>query len=252
MKAIILAAGYATRLYPLTKDQPKALLAVGEKTILGHIMDKIEQVLEIDEILIVTNNRFQKNFDSWLQTYNPKKKTHIINDGTNTNEERLGAIGDIHFVIRNQRINDDLMVIAGDNLFEFKLKDFADLYNRKDASIIALYDIKEKSKAANKYGIVAINEQKQIVSFEEKPAEPKSSLVSTACYIFTKDTITKFEEYAAQASSKDNPGDFIKWLLPKEKIYGFVFSERWFDIGSFEALEEAYEAHSQKMKINSN
>lgn len=245
MKALILAAGYATRLYPLTKDQPKALLAVGDKTILGHIMDKLENSPQIDEIFIVTNDRFEGNFDRWLQTYTPTKRTQIISDGTKSNDDRLGAVGDIHFVINHQNIKDDLMVIAGDNLFEFSLQDFIDFYNEKSTNIVALFDIKEKSKAANKYGVVAINEQNKIAVFEEKPPEPKSSLVSTGCYIFPKDSLKRLDEYIAEPTHKDNPGEFLSWLLPKEPIHGFVFSEGWFDIGSFEALEEAYKTYGK-------
>jgi glucose-1-phosphate thymidylyltransferase len=248
MKCILLCAGYATRLYPLTENQPKALLAVGEQTILGHIMDRVEQVDEIDEVYIITNDRFVDNFTSWKNSYGPKKKVVVISDGTSSNDERLGAVGDIKFLLDHQEVNDDLLIVAGDNLFEFSLKELTSFFKEKGASVVALYDIQDKQKAAGKYGIVETDGEGKFVGFEEKPEQPKTSLVSTGCYVLTRAALQKFHTYSEDSTKNDNPGDFIKWLSEQEAVYGFTFSERWFDIGSFEALEEAYEAHKDKVE----
>lgn len=244
MKCIILAAGYATRLYPLTQNQPKALLAVGEKTILGHIMDKVEQLKEVDEVLIVTNDRFLSHFQSWLKTYKPKKTVSIINNGTNSNEERLGAVKDMHFAMQKKNISDDVLLIAGDNLFEFSLKKFIGFFKEKNASVIALYDIKDKAKGAKKLGIAMIDAKNRIIDFEEKPKEPKSALAATCCYVLKKESMQKLPQ-CVQEGKIESPGNFIEWLRKRESIYGFVFSESWFDIGSFEALEKANEVYSR-------
>ncbi len=243
MKCIILAAGYATRLYPLTENQPKALLAVGEKTILSHIMDKVEQLEEIDEVFIVTNDRFLKNFQSWQKTYKPKKATHIISNGTKTNEERLGAVRDMHFAVQHKNIYNDVLLIAGDNLFEFSLKQFVDFFREKNASAIALYNIKDKSKAAKKLGVAVIDNNNRITDFEEKPAQPKSSLAATCCYLLKRESLRKLQEYIHAGRKSDHPGDFIGWLGQQEMLYGFAFTESWFDIGSPESLERANEAY---------
>lgn len=239
MKAIILAAGYATRLYPLTKDKPKPLLAVAGKPMVEHILGKIEALDEVDRIFIVTNNKFYGNFKEWLNSFSYPKKIKIINDGTNTNEDRLGAIGDADFVIKQERIDDDVLVIAGDNLFEFSLRDFADYFKKKKTSIIALYDMKDKSRVANKLGVVMIDKNKRVIDFEEKPAEPKSTLAATACYLYTKEDIKKLKDYLKGRKAVDASGHFFEYISRQKPAYAFTFEGRWWDIGSMEQLEEA-------------
>lgn len=244
MKCIILCAGYATRLYPLTQNQPKALLTVGENTILGHIIEKVKPLEEVDEVFIVTNDRFLGNFKSWLKTYKPKKVVELVSNGTKTNEERLGAVGDMYLTMQRKNIKEDILLIAGDNLFDFSLKEFMNFFKEKDASVVALYDIKDKSKAAKKLGVAMIDTENRITDFEEKPAQPKSTLAATCCYALKGESIRKLPEYM-RVGRKDNPGDFIEWLRKQEDIYGFTFSGNWFDIGSFEALEKANEAYGK-------
>ena len=209
-------------------------------------MDKLEKIPEVDEVFVVTNSKFVGHFKSWKETNKSRKKMTIVDDGTLRNEDRLGAIGDIHFVLQNENIKDDVLVVAGDNLFEFSLKKFVDFYKKKKGSIIAAYDLKDRKKLAHKYGVVELDGEGRIVHFEEKPAKPKTSLASTACYIFSKDDLKKVPDYIQRSDRYDNPGDFIKWLNEKSPVYGFTFIEKWFDIGSFEALEEAYEAYGKK------
>lgn len=239
MKAIILAAGYAIRLHPITKDKPKPLLVIAGRPIIEHILLRIEELNKVDEIFIVTNNRFYSKFEEWLKSFKINKKINIINDLTNSNEDRLGAIGDIDFVIKKKHINDDLLVIAGDNLFEFSLSHLVNFFDNKKKSTVALFDIKDRAIAAKKYGIVEVDNDLKIIGFEEKPAEPKTTLISTACYIFTKHDIQMLERCINENNKPDNLGDFIKWLSYKEDIFGYIFSEKWFDIGDHNQLNEA-------------
>ena len=247
IKAVILGAGYATRLYPLTHNTPKPLLKIGNKPIIEHILYRVLEVEAIDSIFIVTNDKFYPHFMEWKRHYHANVPIKIINDGTKTNEDRLGAIGDIDFVVKKEKIDDDLMVIAGDNLFEFSLRHLAEFFRHKGGSCVALYDLEEESKVAGKYGVVRIGENHRIIDFEEKPQMPKSTLASTACYIFSRDDIEELERCIAEHKKPDNSGDFIKYLSSKKHVFGFVFTENWFDIGSHEQLKEADEFWSKKI-----
>lgn len=244
MKAIILAAGYATRLHPLTKDKPKPLLEVKGKLIIEHIIGKLEELDELQEIFIVTNNKFFEHVQQWLSGFNSTKKIKIIDDQTKSNEDRLGAIGDINFVIEKENINDDLLVIAGDNLFELSLIDVVNLFKEKNSSVVAVYDVKD-TELSKKYGIVTMDEDNKIINFEEKPDKPKSTLASTGIYIYTKDILKDIREYI-KGHDADKPGSFLEWLYQKRDIYCFVSKERWYDIGSFEQLEEAKRGFKSK------
>ncbi len=238
MKAILLAAGYGTRLHPLTLNQPKPLLKVAGKPMIEHILFRIEEIDDVDEIFIVTNHKFHPHFQDWSKNYKSNKKITVLNDGTKTNETRLGAIGDIHFVVKNKNVDEDILVVGGDNLFEFSLHHMNIFFNEKKSPVIALYDVKDK-ELAKQYGIVDLNKEKKIIGFQEKPSEPKSTLASTACYIFSREDLEELEKCIQQGNKPDNLGDFIKHLSERKHVYGFVFSERWFDIGSKEQLDKA-------------
>ena len=244
MKAIILAAGYGTRLKQITRHTPKPFTLVARKSIVQHIIEKIVKIPHLDEIIIVTNNFFNQFVLNWVTDFTalePKIKIPIkvLNDGTNTNEERLGAVGDIHFTVMSENIDDDIFVIGGDNLFEFNILDFYKFFIKKGSSVVALHRFEEKSKVAGKFGIALIDNNSKIIEFEEKPENPKSLLASTACYFFTKADVKELEQCIAEKRKPDNLGDFIKWLSEKGDVYGFVFSEKWIDIGSPEQLNEA-------------
>ncbi len=243
MKALILAAGYATRLYPLTEHRPKPLLEVAGKPIVEHIINKIESIQEISEILIITNHRFHDHFSIWLNHYQSPKKIKLINDGTFSNDDRLGAVGDINFVLKEEDIDEDLLVIAGDNLFGFLLQDFVDAFNNHGSSVLAFYDMKDIEKVRKRFGVGLLQEN-EVVDFEEKPAEPRSTLAATACYLFSKCDLQLVEELVEKGGA-DAPGDLVKWLVQRSKVNGFVFDEHWFDIGSFESLKEAEEEYSK-------
>ena len=245
MKSIILAAGYATRLYPLTKNKPKSLLMVGKKPIIEHIIDKLEEIEELDEIFIITNDKFFGHFEKWLKNFKFTKKIKIINDKTKSNDDRLGAIGDIEFAINREKINDNILVIAGDNLFEFSLIDIIELSKKKNSTVIALYDVKDKG-LAKQYGIVAINENNKIIHFEEKPKKPKSTLASTGIYLFKRNTLKDIREYIKRGYNTDKTGFFLEWFYKREDVCCFVSKKRWYDIGSFEQLEEAKREYKSK------
>ena len=241
MKALVLAAGYATRLYPLTLNKPKALLEIKGKTILDHILDKLEPVKEVEEILVVTNNKFSLAFEQWAGERKTSKPLKIINDTTMGEEDRLGAVGDLNYVVEMEKIVDDFLVVAGDNLFQFSLQEFVDFFVRKKSSAIACRDVSDKSLIAKKYGVVELDSNQCVVGFEEKPENPKTSIAATACYVFKKDDLALLKSYLKEGNSPENAGDFVKYLLEKSGVCGFVFTEKWFDIGSFEELGRARE-----------
>ncbi|MEM3126633.1 MAG: nucleotidyltransferase family protein [Candidatus Woesearchaeota archaeon] len=245
MKCIILCAGYSTRLYPLTLNKPKQLLEVGDKLMIDYIVEKVNELKTVDEIIVVSNNKFYEQFDDWRKNVSSNKKITIVNDGTNSNEERLGAVGDIHFAVDKLNINDDLLVIGGDNLFQFSLQEFHSFFLDKKSSIIAVYDLLDPKKLAKKFGVVELDNKSKIIGFEEKPAEPKTSLASTACYVFSRKHLDLLKECIEKSHTPDNLGDFIRWLSNKEVIYGFTFIEPWIDIGSPEEYKEVQKQFSK-------
>ncbi|MBA7599812.1 UTP--glucose-1-phosphate uridylyltransferase [subsurface metagenome] len=238
MKALILAAGYATRLYPLTKDRPKPLLSIAGKPILEYIMEKLERAEEIDALYLVTNQKFILNFQNWLDNFETKKKIKILNDGSTCDDDRLGAIGDIRFFLEEEKIDDDLLIVAGDNLFQFDLSRFIKSFEKRKAPCIALYNIGDRKRARN-YGVVTVDENQRIVKFEEKPPRPTSTLIATCLYLFPKEDLNLISTYLKEKRSSDAPGYYIQWLAKRGEVYGFVFKEKWYDIGSLESLKEA-------------
>lgn len=244
MKALILAAGYATRLYPLTKNTPKPLLKVAGRPIIDYIIDKLETIDELDMVFVVTNDKFFGHFKDWSKNTHFKKKIAIVNDGTKTDESRLGAVGDINLVIKNERIKDDLLVIGGDNLIAESFARFLGYaFSNKPAVTIGLYDINDKY-AASKYGVVGIDNKNRIVSFLEKPKSPKSTLIAMCLYYIPKDKLSLTDEYLRKSKGlgkKDATGNYIDWLHRKETAYGFVFKGYWYDIGHIDSYKEADE-----------
>lgn len=243
MNVIILAAGYATRLYPLTLNTPKPLLKVAGKTIVEHILDKVKSVKDISKVIIVTNDKFYSEFRTWQQDYNFVVPILILNDGTKTNEDRLGAVGDIDFVLQNEKIDEDTLVIAGDNLFGFSLARFVDEFEKSGKkSIVALHDLGDVEKVRRKFGVVLLDGTR-VINFEEKPSMPKSTLASTACYLFSKSDLQIIHSLRAEGKA-DNSGDLVRWLVEHSEVRGFVFTEHWFDVGTLELLKEAEEVYS--------
>lgn len=242
IKALVLAAGYATRLFPITKYIPKPLLPINGKPMIEYILDKLCIVDEIDEIFIVTNKKFYPHFKIWYERIEAAevydKKILIIDDNTTQDGKKLGAIGDMKLVISKEKIRDNLLIVGGDNLFEFNMIDFINYFSEKNKNLIALHDIKDK-EAVKRFSIVELNPENKLINFEEKPKNPKTTLIAICLYIFRKETLNRIDEYLKKGNNPDAPGYLIEWLYENDEIYGWVFSEPWFDIGSIEQFEEA-------------
>ncbi|MBI4432757.1 MAG: nucleotidyltransferase family protein [Candidatus Omnitrophica bacterium] len=244
MKALILAAGYATRLYPLTINQPKCLLPVAGRSILDRLVEKLERIPGLQEIGIVTNDKFYRVLEDWKKNYSAKTTIHVWNDGTTSNDNRLGAVGDMGFALQRMGEKDDLIMLASDNIFDEGIAPFVRFARSKNEVTIALYDLKDKSLAANRYGVMELDREKRVVGFEEKPAAPKTSLIGMGIYYFPKQSLPLAREYLAGKDKQDAPGFYIRWLLNRVKIYGFTFSGAWYDIGDLNSLEEASRKYS--------
>src|SRR3989338_100293 len=245
MKTIILAAGYSTRLYPLTLNTPKQLLKIGNNLMIEHILDKLRHINDIDEIIIVSNNKYYNRFCEWKKSFKFNKHIKIINDGSNCNEERLGAVGDMHFAISSEKINDDVVIIGGDNLFETDLTNMITLFKKTNCPVVAARDLGEPAKLSKKFGVIATDKNSKIIDFEEKPEFPKSSLASTCIYLYTKEDITEFEKCIKENKKPDNTGDFLKYMLSKKDVYCYKFNEMWYDIGSHEELKEVNDIYTK-------
>jgi glucose-1-phosphate thymidylyltransferase len=233
LKALILAAGYATRLRPLTEATPKQLLPIGGRRMLDWILDKLRETTA-DEIHLVTNARFADDFGRW----SAGKNVHVHNDGTTSNDDRLGAIGDIRFVQEHADLDDDLLVIAGDNLFDYSLHDFEEFWRAKDGSALAVYDVGDLA-LASQYGVVAVDADDRITGFVEKPANPESTLAATATYLYTREHASRVSEYLAGENPPDAPGNLVAWLYQRAPVYAYRFSGEWHDIGDHGQLLEA-------------
>ncbi len=235
MKAIVLAAGYATRLRPLTDTWAKELLPVGGTPILTSIVESIQTVADVDEVHVVTNAHKAPAFVEWAQG----REVTVHDDGTSTNEDRLGAIGDMQFVIERAGIDDDLLVIAGDNLFEFDLSEFVRYWRSKGtASAIAVRDVGTR-ELAQRYGIVDLAEDGRVLDFVEKPEDPPSTLAATATYLYHRAHVPLVRTYLDDGNPPDQPGRLVGWLYQREPVYGWAFDEGWYDIGDHEQLLEA-------------
>jgi glucose-1-phosphate thymidylyltransferase len=234
MKALLLAAGYATRLRPLTDDRAKALLPVGARPMADWILDKVAEVDEVDEIHVVTNAQFAEAFTEWAATRN----VTVHDDATTSNDDRLGAIGDIAFVAdREGWDGEDLLVIAGDNLFDFSLAEYVAFWRGKPkgASAVALYEHPVEELLSH-YGIVEVDPDDRVKNFLEKPASPPSNLIATATYLYDRSHVALLHAYLSEGNSADAPGSFIEWLYKRAPVYGYRFSGEWIDIGNLSQL----------------
>lgn len=238
MKAIIPAAGYATRLYPLTLNSPKCLIEVAGKPMLQHIIEKIYEIKEIDEIFIVTNDKFYNTLKKWESNFSSKIKIKVLNDGTTSNETRLGAIGDINFVIEKENIDDDIIIVGGDNLFDFSLKKVYDDFKKKELDTITLYDVRTIEEA-RKMGVPTLDKNNIVLDFIEKPKNPSSTLISICTYLYKRKTLSLIKRYLKEGNNPDTTGMFVEYLCKKTKVNTYAYRGHWFDIGTHEVLEEA-------------
>jgi glucose-1-phosphate thymidylyltransferase len=237
MKAVILAAGYATRLRPLTNDVPKHLLPVGGRPMLDWVLDRVREVGEVEGVHLVTNSRFAPAFSGWAEAHD----VVVHDDGTTSNEDRLGAVGDLRLVIDAAALNDEeLIVLAGDNLFEFSLPTFVEWWRAKPqpASAVPLHDVGDR-ELAKQYGIAAADADDRITQFVEKPDDPPSTLASTLVYLLPPAHVHLVTAYLEAGESADNAGSFLGWLARNERVYGYRFDGAWFDIGDHDQLLEA-------------
>jgi glucose-1-phosphate thymidylyltransferase len=243
MNVLILAAGYATRLYPLTLDKAKPLLLVGRKPIIEWVMDNLLNVPDLETVYIVTNDKFAPDFQAWAKRYQdrqPKLKFKIINDGSKNDEDKLGAIGDINFVVTRENLNQrDLLIVAGDNLFSESLAGFVANAKKTEATV-AVYDVGD-IEAIKKYGNIAIDAEGIITHFEEKPAKPRSTLAAIALYYYSPKVLSLLTTYLAAGNNPDQPGRFVQWLYTRTPVRTVELKGKWLDIGSKETLEEADE-----------
>lgn len=244
MKCLLLGAGYATRLYPLTKDRPKPLLPVAGVPILQRICEKVLRVKGLETIYVVTNHRFAGHYYNWLRDYQAQRAlpvpVEIYDDLTTSPDDRLGAIGDIQFVIRNAKIDDDLLVVAGDNLIEFDVQELAAFAASRKTSCVALKDLKER-KLVSLYGAVEVDKQGRVIDFEEKPPKPRTTLISIGMYLFARPHLPLFQRYLDEGHSKDAPGYYLQWLHQQVEVQGFVTDGEWFDIGDIDSYNRANE-----------
>ncbi len=241
MNVLILAAGYATRLYPLTLHKAKPLLEVAGKPMMEWVIDHLSPISTIARVYVVTNNKFAADFQAWADDYHrrqPKLTFTIVNDGSSSDADKLGAIGDIHYVLKHQAIADqDLMVVAGDNLFSESLAGFAEFACQHPATV-ALYDVGNLEQV-KKYNTIEIDADGVVTNFIEKPSDPQDTRSAIALYYYRKEVVPQFFTYIAEGNNPDQPGRFIEWLYKRVPVRTYTIPGTWFDIGSKETLEEA-------------
>jgi glucose-1-phosphate thymidylyltransferase len=237
MDAIILAGGYATRLQPLTLNVSKPLLPVAGYAIIDHVLDRLEEVEEVDRAYVVTNEKFYSSYLDWLKNQNRRFAVIPVNDGTTDNENRLGAVGDIRYAIEFGAIGDDVIIIGGDNLFDFDLRTFVRFQREHDRPALGCYDVGRR-ELVSLYSEVRL-EGDRVVAFVEKPAEPSGTLIGILCYIFRSGDFDLLTRYLDDGNDADKAGSFIQWLVSRTEVVGYGFGGRWIDIGTKEELDRA-------------
>lgn len=238
MKNIVIAAGYATRLGELTRNFPKPLLKIGENTILGRMLDDIDQIPEIDEHIIISNHRFAPIFEEWKETQHYKKSITIVDDGTETNETRLGAVCDLLFAMDKLNIHDDMLVVAADNLLFFSFQEFVDFAKEKQTSCIMCHEQPSIEKL-QRTGVIVVDEQMRVLNMEEKPQEPKSHWAVPPFYIYLKKDLDLVRHSVENGCGKDAPGNLAHYMVDHTTIHAWQMTAGRFDIGSLDTYYEA-------------
>ena len=240
MKCLILAAGYATRLYPLTENYPKPLLKVQDKPILDWLLEDIDGAGIVDRFAVVTNHKFAKCFQKWASAHT--LPITVLDDGTETNETRLGAVRDIQFAIDALNLNEDLLVIAGDNLLDFSLQGFIRYAREKDTTCIMRYREPDVNKL-HKTGVAEIDESDRVTGMEEKPSNPKSNWCIPPFYIYRAADIPLVKKGIESNCGVDAPGSFIAWLCTQTTVHAYEMPGRRFDIGNLESYHLVQETY---------
>ncbi len=235
MKCLILAAGYATRLYPLTENFPKPLLKVGDKTILDWLIEDIDSSDLVDEYIVISNHKFASHFESWAKE--SVYKITVVDDGTSTNETRLGAVRDIQFAMDKCYIDDDLLIIAGDNLLDFSLTEFIKYARNKNASCVMRYYEGDTARL-KKSGVACVDENDLITNMEEKPDVPKANWCCPPFYYYTKEDAKLIDKGIQSGCGVDAPGSYIAWLCTQTKVYAMEMPGKRYDIGNLESYEK--------------
>ena len=238
MKNVVIAAGYATRLGELTRNFPKPLLQIGESTILGRMLDDIDKISEIDEHIIVTNHRFAPIFEEWASKQSYTKKLTIIDDGTSTNEARLGAVCDLLYVIEKLSLDDDLLVVAADNILMFSFQDFVDFAYERGTSCIMCHE-QPSLERLQRTGVVVLDENNRVLNMEEKPLVPKSHWAVPPFYIYLKKDMELVKSSVENGCGKDAPGNLAHYMVDRTEVHAWPMSAGRFDIGSLDSYEEA-------------
>jgi glucose-1-phosphate thymidylyltransferase len=236
MKAVVLAGGYATRMWPITKDRPKMFLPVGDGTVIDVIFEDLEADPRVDEVFVSTNERFAGEFETFIAD-SPYEKPTLSVEETVEEDEKFGVVGALAQLIDRENVDDDLVVIAGDNLLSFDVGEFVDFFENAGTPCLAAYDVESKERAKS-YGLVQLDGDR-VTDFQEKPDDPQSTLVSIACYAFPAGTLPDFDTYLADGNNPDEPGWFLQWLQGRGAVHAFTFDGAWFDIGTPESYLDA-------------
>lgn len=237
MKVVVLAAGYATRLYPLTENFPKPLLEVNGKSILDYLIEDLDRNEDVNEHIIISNAKYAAVFEKWAEESNYTKPITVLNDGTWSNETRLGAVRDILFAIETCNIDEDIFVIAGDNLVDFSLNRFTDFAKTKDGSSVVV-NYEEDVEELRKCGVMVPDENMRVISMEEKPREPKSNWCVGPFYYYRKEDLKWVKQGIEDGCGVDAPGSFVCYLCEKIPVYAWEMPGERFDIGGFDSYEE--------------
>lgn len=251
MKCILLCAGYATRLFPITKNFPKALLEIEDgKPLLNYIMDQIDNISDIDEIYLITNDRYYNHFINWKDTLNTNKKLTVLNDYTTNNDDKLGAVGDLKYTKDKMNINDDVIIIAGDNLFDYNLQDFIDYYKKIKKPVVTSSIINDIEQLKG-MGVALTDSSNRIIELKEKSANSISNKAVFATYIYPKEVFNQVDNYLNEGNNPDAPGYFLEYVVRNNPTYIYNFNGNCYDVGTHNSLKEVREIYKNKCKVKS-
>ena len=247
MKVLLLNAGYATRLYPLTENMPKSLLPLGKRLIIDYILDSIDELPDVSEVILISNSKFAGQFTDWAKSLDRSGKAPItvLDDGTNSPDNMKGAIGDIKFAIEEKNIDEDICIMAGDNIFTYDINDMYKFFRDKDADTLVAIYVPEKHQL-QKLAVAILDDDGKILDMAEKPQEPKSNWGIYATYFYKKETIRLIDTYLAEGNSPDAPGNFPSWLYKRQDVYAFKAEGDCIDIGTLENYEKTKAEYENK------